>query len=922
MEGRGMKRIISVVLSCLLLLNSLSAVPLLASASEDTEYTELTFRDWGLEDQTATDGNNTPWSSNIPITSWKNVAISGELTYRENTTLTYWGFGANTYKDGSWYGLRIRQDGNGNLVIEDYGDQVASFSWKSLGSYTAGTTIAIRVTFTELSSGNVELGVSVNGGTPVTAEITEAELSAMKLGMMVRASDGTAITIKSTAEPVIEYQELTFSDWGLEDQTATDGNNTVWCSAIPITSWENVAISGDISFGVNSTNSSWRFGTNKVKDGQWHGLSIRQDGSGNLVIEDVGDKVAALSWKSLGKYTAGETVAIRVTFTKLETGNVELGVSVNNDDAVTIEITEEEIINLDLGMMIRASDGTSITITSTAEPIIEYQELTFSDWGLEDQTATDGNNTVWCSQIPITTWENVAISGDISFGVNSANSSWRFGTNKVKDGQWHGLSIRQDGNGNLVIEDVGDKVAALSWKSLGKYTAGETVAIRVTFTKLETENIELGVSMNNGAPVIIEITAEEIINLDLGMMIRASDGTSITIKSIEREQEPGIEYTELTFRDWGLDDQTATDGNNTVWCSKIPITSWENVAISGDISFGVNSTNSSWRFGTNKVKDGQWHGLSIRQDGSGNLIIEDVGDKVAALSWKSLGKYTAGETVAIRVTFTKLETGNVELGVSINNGDAVTIEITEEEIINLDLGMMIRASDGTAVTIKSTPGTGNDDSTEKPEDKPIEPIGKPESISGYNMITFKDFGISDRTVNGKTINSIKAVDLHGKVFKGKVTFPVGVTDSMNGILTFGGTPESEWLGLRLGASDNGLYMYEAANGANSWKISQDTFGMPEGIRGKEIEISLTFWCVDKKNVYVGMYVNDIFCGEKLYDNMENELGTRMMIYSSSADIKICSSDTPWMKFLKSDVKLEYFGFSTNNWRKELDSICN
>ena len=195
MEGRGMKRIISVVLSCLLLLNSLSAVPLNAFASEDTEYTELTFRDWGLEDQTATDGNNTPWSSNIPITSWENVAISGELTYRENTTLTYWGFGANTYKDGSWYGLRIRQDGNGNLIIEDYGNQVTSFDWKSLGSYTAGTTVAIRTTFTKMPSGNVELGVSVNGGTPVTAEITEAELSAMKLGMMVRASDGTAITI-------------------------------------------------------------------------------------------------------------------------------------------------------------------------------------------------------------------------------------------------------------------------------------------------------------------------------------------------------------------------------------------------------------------------------------------------------------------------------------------------------------------------------------------------------------------------------------------------------------------------------------------------------------------------------------------------------------------------------------------------------
>ena len=809
------KKVIAFVMCSVLLASTVLPTSMSAKAA-DGEYQELTFKDWGLDDQTATDGNNTPWSSKTPITSWENVAISGELTYRESTTLTYWGFGANTYKDGDWYGLRIRQDGYGNLIIEDYGNQVSSFDWKSLGSYTTGTTVAIRVTFTKLSSGNVELGVSVNGGTPVTAEITATELSAMKLGMMVRASDGTAITIKSTAEQIIEYQELTFRDWGLNDQTATDGNNTPWSSKTPITSWENVAISGELTYRESTTLTYWGFGANTYKDGDWYGLRIRQDGYGNLIIEDYGNQVSSFDWKSLGSYTTGTTVAIRVTFTKLSSGNVELGVSVNGGTPVTAEITATELSAMKLGMMVRASDGTAITIKSTAEQIIEYQELTFRDWGLNDQTATNGNNTVWCKKIPITSWENVAISGDISFGVNNVNSSWRFGTNNVQDGSWHGFCIRQDGSGNLVIEDIGGKSAALSWKTLGKYTVGTTIPIRVTFTTLETGNVELAVSVNSGDAVIIELTESEMANLGLGMMIRASDGTSITITST-----PEPVYQELTLSDWGLKNQKVK-GAATVWSSKTPIASWENVAVNAEIAFAADETNSYWRIGSGTTSDGSWAGLSIRPDGSGNLVVEKASVDLGSFSWKTLGSFTVGAAIPIRITFTKLLTGNVELGIAINDSAPVKATISADNLSNLGFGMYVNAVSGNTVTIASTP------------------IGEVE----YKELTFRDWGLTAGSV-GNTSDSETVWSLGSPItswdnvaISGYLTFTDNDSNTENSYIRIGVNKETNsWYGLQIRSAGNQIAIEDQCNpgiGELNWKLVGSTSN------GAEVPFRITF----------------------------------------------------------------------------------
>ncbi|MBQ5840606.1 MAG: hypothetical protein IIW40_01490, partial [Clostridia bacterium] len=66
----------------------------------------------------------------------------------------------------------------------------------------------------------------------------------------------------------------------------------------------------------------------------------------------------------------------------------------------------------------------------------------------------------------------------------------------------------------------------------------------------------------------------------------------------------------------------------------------------------------------------------------------------------------------------------------------------------------------------------------------------------------------------------------------------------------------------------------------------------------------------------GIYVNGVFCGEKMYEDLVAEFGAALMVYASSS-ITIKDSDTPWIKFLNSDVDLTYFGFSNDKWKEEL-----
>ena len=122
----------------------------------------------------------------------------------------------------------------------------------------------------------------------------------------------------------------------------------------------------------------------------------------------------------------------------------------------------------------------------------------------------------------------------------------------------------------------------------------------------------------------------------------------------------------------------------------------------------------------------------------------------------------------------------------------------------------------------------------------------------------------------------------------------------------------------MSVTEDGLRLSEAANGKQAWDISKDKIGTD--VRGQELELWLTFTQVDEHNVYVGVYVNGSFCGEKLFKNLQEPFGSKLLVYSSKAGIRIASVDTAWTRLIKSKVNFAYWGF-TDNWKKELAEIC-
>ena len=207
---------------------------------------------------------------------------------------------------------------------------------------------------------------------------------------------------------------------------------------------------------------------------------------------------------------------------------------------------------------------------------------------------------------------------------------------------------------------------------------------------------------------------------------------------------------------------------------------------------------------------------------------------------------------------------------------------------------------------------GDPEEPEDPEDpdKPIIYDTPRKDLSKYKEITFKNALIDDQVVvKDARFGTVPSLD--GKVFKGKVTFP----SDGGGMLRIGGNTNNSWFGVHIGSVNGGLYLYEASNFDQTWMISKETIG--KDIFNQEVELFVTIDCVDEHNIYIGIYVDGKFCGERLYKNMEEAFGNYILVYSPEVGMKIASVATAWQRFLNSGIDLTYFGFSNENWKAEL-----
>ncbi len=914
--------------------------PVVPEEPEENENT-YTFSDFGIAEGNYA-GSYAHGTLPEGVTSWDGMSLVGEIIIPKNDDGAYIGiagteekasgiklFGANGNQLWFWNDLTGQNhlgitegqtDENGNVLGTVQGEKIkVRFDFALVDNdvqmqFTVNDTWVYNWTFGSTAD-------ALGNRLVISGNVTVADVKA-------ETEEPDVPVVPDEPEEVV-YTELTFSDFGWDDNTYT---SPIWKENTELTTLDQVALTGDITFGCNGAHTGLRI--DPMYD-DWVNFQIyRVD---NLLVvthtgapyqdETTGQNATYISASDLqvDDLSTAE-IRMRLCFDKESDTALKVTITMSVGD---VTVTRTGVIS-DVADLVASSDGYRIgasgsvgapglTIGSIGneteepdvpvvpdepdEPVVPdepeeviYTELTFEDLGIKDANYSGGYAT---GTLPegITNFDEIAITGIVTLPKDSDSPYIGFaGTESMPSGvkmfgaygnslwMWNDLT----GKNHLGVNE-GDLDA--NGNVLGTLL-GEPIKIWVGFNFVDND-VHMTIVLNDvwTHSWIIEDSADAL-------------GTNVTVSGDITIGEPKVyEYTEVSFNDFGIVGQQLT--GETAHSNKAPAESMDLLKFVGYITFPDGRDNGHISIAG---KDGN-NGIAVFWQSDNIWFWDETGASMGcidAFKPEELGYESfAGKELKVAIAFAYDES-DVFITMTIND---------QAEKSKLLAGY----AEWLGTEIKCTAGN---DGTITYRSSLTETIKKPvvnetpmKELSKYETVTFIEMGIDDETVKGFGREDKNKIDtLDGKVFQGYVTFPA----DGQGIIRIGGTTENKWYGIHVEASNGGLRLYEAANGKQNWNISSDIIG--KDITDKNIKLALTFTKVDDHNVYVGVYVDDKFCGEKLFENMEQAFGAGLLVYSEETGITIASVETAWQKFLKSKVNLAYFGF-TDNWKQELAAIC-
>ena len=501
---------------------------------------------------------------------------------------------------------------------------------------------------------------------------------------------------------------LTFSDFGM-----SDGVNTGYyeCNA-GYTSWDGLALTGDVTFGADQYLIIGSIGT---VGKEWFGIQVTTAGANGGLKFGCYTPTANFNINGAGSHTitaeeAGvnfqaQAVTLEFNFDYSTTG-LNLGVKVNNTYSTTLKITPkvgaEDYLLQDYMQMGIYSPG-----AAKVRSIGEYKELTFTDFGVEGDSLIGGS--IYNCVEEYTTWDGLALTGNVSFGESGTLALGKHGNG------WFGLRLTVDKtSGNLKIycaspsytfltngsnncevtateANVNFQTDSVKLRLTLDYTdVGLNVGVYIKDTYVKTASFANG-SNSNGTYLVKDY---------LGVNIWTPGGLSV--QSIAKQKE----YKELTFSDFDMPDGTLTNGQKYE-CNK-SYSSWDGVALTGYISLPYDTDGVSW---FNIGGASAYTGIRINTNGAGNLRIGcNIGYWVKYLvNGQSTdhvitvpGVNFETGAVKLRLTFDHID-GGLALGVYMNDKFIETVEITTSpdtpnNLITNDLTMAIHSVNKTNVS--------------------------------------------------------------------------------------------------------------------------------------------------------------------------------------------------------------------------------
>ena len=945
-----------------------------ASAPEgqaSTTYQEVTFSDFGIADQTIPSGTQVSGILS-GVENLDGVAFTGKLQMGLQADMLHsFRLGGKEGDDNSrWSGVGLWTEANSQLAVFYYtgvlagqGDivkiPVADYGI-TYDEATGYSEFTLRVTFDYIDgTSDIKLTISINEKLAYDGVLTDAQ-NYFGNQLHLWANGGKSIAVKSVDATPATYREVTFSDFGIGDQTVFSGSQPNGA----LTDAENldgVAFTGYLSMGLQADMlHSVRIGGKDGDDNaKWSGVGLWTEHGTQLSVNYYTGVIATHS-------TAGNIVKIpvadygityneesgyiefkyRVTFDYVEgTADVRITISVN-DKLAYDGILPDAQNYFGNRLHLWANGGKTITLKSVEKDAEEeeetktYQEVTFSDFGIGDQTVFSGSQPNGA----LSNVENLngfAFTGYLSMGLQAdMKHSVRIGGKDGDDNaKWSGVGLWTEHGTQLSVNYYTGVIATHS-------TAGNIVKIpvadygitydeengysefkyRVTFDYVEgTADVRITISVNDKLAYDgILPDAQNYFGNRLHMW--ANGGKTITVKSVaqengdEEEDEEPRTYREVTFYDFGILDQTISSGSQP-WGTLSDVENLDGVAFTGRLSMGLQADMlHSVRIGGKDGDDNaKWSGIGLWTEHGTQLSVNYYTGVLATHS-------TAGNIVKIpvaayditydeengysefkyRVTFDYVEdTADVRITISVNDKLAYDGILPDaQNYFGNRLHMW--ANGGQSISLRSYPDGVC------PEEV-IDPA--PVISSDFKEISFATFGFEEGiygTAEQPLNGHCQEFSLDKVVFTDTVCFPE------NGDVQwrFGGGA-SPWEGLMIIASGNTLKLSNTVTGM--WlPITFDPEVAGCDLVGKDVKISMSFEYVDSDDdgqmddVKLGVWFNDKAYADRCYylTDKASELGGFTMFYSPSGKYGVT------IKPYYPSLDFTIFGY-TKNWAVEL-----
>ncbi len=449
---------------------------------QEPKFTELTFDDYGVSDNTYTVGNHLPVATK-KVTNLSNVAFTGAMTFTGSESQAELNClrigGLNQYN--TWAGIGVYYD-NG-IVLWDYTGATTTnggLLYHLVDSESASykdQKVMVRLTFEYINDNqDVRLGLWVNG-TQYFYKTVLGLAEKLGPGLLVNASSAPVAVESYVLQtmPSAELKDITLEDFDIAEDASvgTDGLYGSYKSG----SLDGTRFSTYITLPERVGGSYLRFGGTEASGG-WNGFSIKswKDNTTELELSDQSGNTGYLSYCSTdvaGSKLIGQQIKLTITTEFFDAdrdgkeNDVMYGIYFNDALYNNQPVVLKDHVDYVGGAILFYTDNAGYPIE-----LKQAKQLTLDDLGF---LSGKFDNSYYVEEQYEGSLMNTVLTQKVTFSNHAGTQM-----NYAGSYSWAGIRFVTQADGTIVIRNAG-----------GEFTYEYTLSPDITKTQLLGKELDL-----------------------------------------------------------------------------------------------------------------------------------------------------------------------------------------------------------------------------------------------------------------------------------------------------------------------------------------------------------------------------------------------------------------------------------------------